>query len=246
MRGPGRVGPGYGAEAGCEGVFLAAILRDDPDQSMKKIVRLLVTSETYRRSSAHDSEKAAIDGGNAYLWRANRRRLSAEEIRDSLLLVSGVLDRTMGGPSFQDFIIEKPQHSPHYEYELHDPNDPKSHRRSIYRFIVRSQPQPMLTTLDCADPSMSVPERDESTTALQALTQWNHRFVEAMAGRMAERLGREAPPSADKKVALASRLALGRELPAQEQRILTEHLQQNGEASFARILFNLNAFVYVD
>jgi hypothetical protein len=226
--------------------FLAATLRDDPDQSIKNIVRMLVTSESYRRSSAHDSESEAIDGGNAYLWRANRRRLSAEEIRDSLLLVSGSLDRTMGGPSFQDFVIEKPQHSPHYQYHLHDPNDPKSHRRSIYRFIVRSQPQPMLTTLDCADPSMSVPERDESTTALQALTQWNNRFVEAMAVRMADRLRKEAPASDAGKVAYASHLALGREPSPQEQEILTEHLQKHGEASFARVLFNLNAFVYVD
>ena len=226
--------------------FLAATLRDDPDQSMKSLVRMLVTSETYRRSSAHDSGNAAIDGGNAYLWRANRRRLSAEEIRDSLLLVSGALDRTMGGPGFQDFVIEKPQHSPHYQYHLHDPNDPKSHRRSVYRFIVRSQPQPMLTTLDCADPSMSVPERDESTTALQALTQWNNRFVEAMAETFAERLRKEAPASDAGKVAYASYLILGREPSPQEQEILTEHLEQHGEAAFARVLFNLNAFVYVD
>ncbi len=226
--------------------FLAATLRDDPCQSMKNVVRMLVNSETYRCSSAHDSENAAIDGGNQYLWRANRRRLTAEEFRDSLLVVSGALDRTMGGASFQDFIIEKPQHSPHYEYDLHDPNDPGSHRRSIYRFIVRSQPQPMLTTLDCADPSMSVPERDESTTALQALTQWNQRFVEAMAGLMADRLRKEAPASAAEKVAFASRLALGREPLAQEEEILTEYIQQHGEAAFARVIFNLNSFVYVD
>ena len=226
--------------------FLAATLRDDPKQSMKGIVRLLVTSRAYRRSTAHDEGNAAIDGGNAYYWRAQRRRLTAEEFRDSLLQVSGALDRTMGGPSFQDFVIEKPQHSPHYEYGLHDPADSKSHRRTIYRFVVRSQPQPMLTTLDCADPSMSVPERDESTTALQALTQWNHRFVEAMSTRFAARLQKEAPGPAQLRVAHACRLALGRELSDEEQKILTEHLQQNGEASFARVLFNLNAFVYVD
>jgi hypothetical protein len=104
----------------------------------------------------------------------------------------------------------------------------------------------MLTTLDCADPSMSVPERDESTTALQALTQWNNRFVEAMAVRMADRLRKEAPASDAGKVAYASHLALGREPSPQEQEILTEHLQKHGEASFARVLFNLNAFVYVD
>src|SRR5690606_35037552 len=104
---------------------------------------------------------AAIDGENLTLWRANRRRMSAEEFRDSVLEVSGKLDRKVGGEPFQDFVIEKPQHSPHYQYHLHDPHDPASHRRTIYRFVVRSQPQPMLTTLDCADPSMSVPERDE-------------------------------------------------------------------------------------
>ena len=226
--------------------FLAATLRDDPDQSMKNIVRMLVTSEAYRRSSAYDSENAAIDGDNAYLWRANRRRLTAEEFRDSVLAISGALDPTMGGPSFQDFVIQKPQHSPHYQYHLHDPDDPKAHRRSIYRFVVRSQPQPMMTTLDCADPSMSVPERDESTTALQALTQWNHRFVEAMAGRFAERLEKEAPATAEDRVIHATRLVLGREPLEQELPVLVDQLETHGEANLARLLFNLNAFVYVD
>jgi hypothetical protein len=153
----------------------------------------------------------------------------------------------MGGSSFQDFVIEKPQHSPHYQYHLHDPEDPKSHRRSIYRFVVRSQPQPMLTTLDCADPSMSVPARDESTTALQALTQWNHRFVEAMSRRFAQQLlSEEAGDSPAAKVEFACRLALGRPPTAKEREILIEHLEHHGEASFARVLFNLNSFVYVD
>ncbi len=104
----------------------------------------------------------------------------------------------------------------------------------------------MLTTLDCADPSMSVPARDESTTALQALTQWNSRFVEAMSVQFADRLRREASASAETKVDLACRLAIGR-LPADEERsVLLEHLKTYGDESFARIVFNLNAFVYVD
>lgn len=226
--------------------FLATRLRDDPDQSLKSLIRLLVTSETYRRAGTHDDANAAIDGGNTTLWRANRRRMSAEEFRDSVLAVSGKLNLTGGGAPFQDFIIEKPEHSPHYQYHLHDPNDTASHRRTIYRFVVRSQPQPMLTTLDCADPSMSVPERDESTTALQALTQWNNRFVEAMSVHFADRLRREAPESAEKKVDLACRLATGR-LPTTEERpVLLDHLNTRGEESFARVVLNLNAFVYVD
>lgn len=226
--------------------YLAATLRNDPDKSLKSIVRLLVTSEAYRRSVAHDEANAAIDGGNTTLWRANRRRLSAEEFRDSVLAVSGKLDRKVGGKPFQDFVIEKPAHSPHYQYHLHDPNDPAAHRRTIYRFVVRSQPQPMLTTLDCADPSMSVPGRDESTTALQALTQWNNRFVEAMSIHFAERLRREAPASPEEKVDLACRLAIGR-LPTPEERpVLVAHLNEHGEESFARVVMNLNAFVYVE
>jgi mono/diheme cytochrome c family protein len=226
--------------------YLAARLRDDPDQSVKSLVRLIVTSEVYRRASDHDEANAAIDAGNSYHWRANRRRLSAEEFRDSVLAVSGKLNREAGGKPFQDFIIEKPEHSPHYQYHLHDPDDPASHRRTIYRFVVRSQPQPMLTTLDCADPSMSVPSRDESTTALQALTQWNSRFVEAMAVHFAGRLKKEAPESPEAKVELACRLATGRAPSPEEREVLVGHLKDHGEDSLARVVLNLNAFVYVD
>ncbi len=97
----------------------------------------------------------------------NRRRLEAEAIRDSVLAVSGKLNPTMYGPSFKDFVVEKPEHSPHYHYDLHDPEDPASHRRSIYRFIVRSQQQPFLATLDCADPSLMVDKRNQTITPLR-------------------------------------------------------------------------------
>src|SRR4030095_5199709 len=132
-------------------------------------------------------------GDNRLLWRMNRRKLEAEAIRDSVLAVSGQLDLTMSGPGFQDFIVEKPEHSPHYEYALHNPDDPKSHRRSIYRFIVRSQPQPFMTVLDCADPSMSVDKRNESISALQSLALLNNKLMVVMAQHFASRLEKEAP-----------------------------------------------------
>lgn len=225
--------------------WLAAKLRDDPKHSLKSIIRLLVTSDAYKRSCDDHPINRSIDAGNAYVWRANRRRLSAEEIRDSILAIAGSLRlEERGGPSFQDFVIDKPQHSPHYEYHLHDPNDEKTHRRTIYRFVVRSQPQPFLTTLDCADPSLSVAARDESTTAIQALTQWNNRLVETFSLRLAARLDHESSNIA--KVDTACRLALAR-LPTQAERAaLLEHLQQHGTPSLARVIFNLNAFIYVD
>ena len=227
--------------------FLAARLRDDPRQSLKSMIRLLVTSRAYRRASTHHVANAKIDAGNRYRWRAGRRRLTAEEFHDSLLAAAGVLRLAeRGGPSYRDFVIEKPQHSPHYQYHLHDPDDVASHRRSVYRFVVRSQPQPLMTTLDCADPSISVPRRDESTTALQALAQWNNRFVAVMAERMGDRLTREAPDSPARQVDLACRIVLGRGPDRDEQAVLEQHLKAHGPASLARVLFNLNAFVYVD
>lgn len=225
--------------------YLAVRLRDDPQQSLRSIVRLLVNSRAYRRASRTDSVMASIDRDNRYFWRANRRRLSAEEFRDSLLAVAGILDRRPGGPSFQDFVVDKPQHSPHYEYHLHDPADPASHRRSVYRLVVRSQPQPLLTTLDCADPSISIPQRDESTTVLQALAGWNNRFVEFASRQFGVQL-EELPQTASERVDTACRLVLGRDPSPLERTVLQQHLRQHGTASLARVLFNLNAFLYLD
>ena len=82
---------------------------------------------------------------NWLLWRMNCRKLSAEEIRDSVLHVSGRLSNQMGGPGYI-CLSSTSRHSPHYEYHLHDPNDVMSHRRSVYRFIV-GQPDPFMTIL---------------------------------------------------------------------------------------------------
>ena len=135
--------------------WLAAEFRDSGG-SLKSLHRLILTSAAYRRSSLDVPAYSARDADNRLLWRMNRRKLEAEAVRDGILAVAGKLDLTMGGPSFMDFVIDKPQHSPHYLYEKADVEDPATHRRSVYRFVVRSQPQPFLTVLDCADPSMSV------------------------------------------------------------------------------------------
>ena len=227
--------------------YLAARLRDDPQQSVKSLVRLLVHSQAYRRKSGGHVENSLIDSGNSYQWRFDRRRLSAEELRDSMLAISGMLQLDKrGGPSFQDFVIEQPTNSPHYEYHLHDPDSPESHRRTIYRFVVRSQPQPMLTALDCADPSMSVPLRDESTTAIQALTQWNNPLVEVMSRHLAERLQQAAADDIAKQVELACQLAWGRSPGGKERVILLDLMQTQGAATFARVLLNSSALTYVD
>ena len=208
---------------------------------MKKIHRLILNSATYKQSSAHGAASAKIDGSNRFLWRQNRRRLEAEALRDTVLLVSGKLDRKMGGPSFKDFVIEQPQHSPHYQYHKANHDDPATQRRSVYRFLVRSQPQPFMDTLDCADPSQLVDKRGETTTALQALALLNNAFMVRMAEHFAGRVAKEADP-----IALAVDLTLSRPATPEEHRLLKGFADKHGLPAMCRLLFNFSEFSFVD
>ncbi|MGD9749179.1 MAG: DUF1553 domain-containing protein, partial [Verrucomicrobiales bacterium] len=150
-----------------------------------------------------------------------------------------------GGPSYQDFVIEKPEHSPHYEYQLHDPEDPACHRRSIYRFIVLSQQQPFMTTMDCADPSMRVDKRNESISPLQALSMMNNDLTVSMAKHFAERVEAESA-DLESRVARAFELALGRSPAAEERQALADYAANQGLANACRLILNLNEFSFVD
>ncbi len=214
-------------------------------QSLKSIQRLIVTSSVYRQSSGHREAAARKDGSNQLLWRMNRRRLEAEEIRDAVLSTSGRLDRRMYGPGFYLFMLEKTAHSPHYEYHKYDPADATTHRRTIYRFIVRSQPDPFMTTLDCADSSQSTPRRNETLTSLQALSMLNHRFNLAMAEHFSSRLEGEAEDLAG-QVSAGFRLVTGRHPGKRELEQLVSYASEHGMPNFCRVLFNLSEFVFVD
>ena len=213
-------------------------------QSLKGLHRLLVTSATYRQQAQYDEDKARIDGGNRYLWRANRRQLEAEALRDAVLAVSGNLDLTMGGPGFDAFRYED-DHSPRYLYADHDPADPSTFRRSIYRFIVRSVPDPFMTTLDCADPSQSVPVRNETVTALQALAALNNPFMVRQADFFADRLEQEGG-SMEEQIDRAYELALQRGPSREERAELVGYAGRHGLAAACRLLFASNEFMYID
>ncbi len=221
-----------------------------PARSLKHLHRLIVTSATYRQSAEILGGSApvtpqSIDSTNSLYWRANRRKLDAESLRDSMLLVAGKLDDRLGGPAFQDFVIEKPEHSPHYEYQLHDAEDPRSHRRSVYRFLVRSQTQPFMTTLDCADPSMIVEKRNETVTALQALALLNNKLVLSMSKHMAARVA-AAGTDEPQRIALAFQLSLGRSPSTDELDALVAYAREHGLSQTCRVILNLNEFAFVD
>jgi hypothetical protein len=187
-----------------------------------------------------------MDPYNRMLWKQNRRRLDAEAIRDSVLTVSGTLDVSKGGPGWQDFVVTNPEHSPHYEYRLADPNDKKTWRRSIYRFIVRSQTQPFLTVLNCADPSMRVERRNESDSSQQALALLNNRFMLVQSKQFAARVQQEAGSTMDAQAEHAYQLATGNRLTQPNRIQLVQFLQEHGLENLCRALLNTNEFIFVD
>ncbi|HEX7858767.1 MAG TPA: DUF1549 and DUF1553 domain-containing protein [Verrucomicrobiae bacterium] len=225
--------------------WLAVEFRDG-EQSLKALHRLIVMSRAYRQSSRVENEVAEeVDGENRLLWRMNRRKLEAEVIRDAALQVSGRLNLEMYGPAFQDFVIEKPEHSPHYQYHLHDHEDRRSDRRSIYRFIVRSQQQPFMTALDCADPSISVEKRNQGLSSLQALALLNNGFMISMSKSFAGRLTTEAS-MVEGQITRAYELALARSPSELELRELADYTRAHGLPNTCRLIFNLNEFVFAD
>lgn len=223
--------------------WLAVSFRDGR-QSMKDVHRLIVTSAVYCQSSLHRPACASVDAANRFLWRMNRRRLEAEAIRDTVLLISDKLNRRMGGPGFRMFVF-KDGHSPHYYYHRHDPNDAATHRRTIYRFVVRSVPDPFMASLDCADPSISVPRRGETITALQALAMLNNPFMVRMAEHFADSLRRSCG-TLPECIHEAYRRALSRRPSADELSRLVALAEQAGLANVCRLIMNTNEFIFVD
>jgi len=221
-----------------------AVEMRDRGGSIKRLHRLIVNSAAYRQVSTGDEAQERIDADNRFLWRMNRRRLEAESVRDAVLAAAGVLDGRMYGPGYKPFgFID--DHSPHYLYDQFDPDEPGTRRRGVYRFLVRSVPDPFMETLDCADPSQTVARRNETLTALQALAMLNDKFMVRMAQHFADRVAVTGSTDAE-HVSAAFRLALGREPDQEEQSLLLEYCAQHGLANTCRLIFNTNEFLFID
>ncbi len=213
--------------------FLVRVFVED-GESIKRLHRRILLSETWQQASADDPAARAVDADNKLLWRMDRRRLDAESFRDALLFASGRLDLRMGGPSEEHFAF-KDDHSPVYDYTRADPD--AGRRRSVYRFVVRSVPDPLFDVLDGADPSILTPRRNTTLTALQALAALNDPFVL----RQCEHLAARA-----KDVEDLVRRVWGRRPSAAEAEPLRGYAAKHGMANLARLLFNSNEFVFVD
>ncbi|MDA8743169.1 PSD1 and planctomycete cytochrome C domain-containing protein [Rubripirellula amarantea] len=174
------------------------------DWSIKSMHRLIMLSETYRRSSSFDANNAKVDSDNRYYWRCDVRRLEAEAIRDSLLAVSGTLDRTMGGR-----LLATPNRELVFNHTSTDTSNYDTRRRSIYVPVIRNHLYDMFQLFDYADASVLSGNRNTSTISPQALFLMNSEFMTSVSNSMAERFS-GADVDRDQRIARLFNEAFGR------------------------------------
>ena len=212
--------------------------------SLKALHRLVVTSETWRQSSASRPAALARDSGNSLLWRFSPRRVEAEVLRDSILQVAGVLNTHRGGPGYED-VREQHFNAGRYYHPI-EVKGAKFNRRTIYRFSPRGARDALLDTFDCPDPSTTSPRRAVTTTPLQALSLSNNPFVWRMADSFAARVSKEAGGEVLRQLELAWRLCLGRPPAEGELERGRQLVEKQGLSSLCRVLFNSSEFVLIE
>ena len=224
---------------------------------LKPLHQLIMTSNAYRMSSVGDPKALAADPQNDLLWRFDLRRLTAEEIRDSILAVNGTLNPKMFGPSVYPTIpseVMAGQSMPGKGWEKSTPSE--AARRSVYVHVKRSLRVPILEAFDGAETDRTCPVRFVTVQPTQALGMINGSFLNEEAVKFAARLKKEAGDDVPKQVALALRLATGR-APTEPEIArgleLIESLKKQDGATpevamkyFCLMVLNLNEFVFVD
>jgi len=226
--------------------------------SIKRMHRLIMLSKTYGLSSELDGSDADVDGGNAWYWRFDRRRLDAESLRDTILSLGGSLDLTRPGPH------PFPERST-WRFSAHNQFNKVSYpsdHRSVYLMVQRLHAHPYLSLFNGADPSLSTPQRDVSTVSLQALFLLNNPMIHTASSGFAKSL-LAAESNAEARLRLAFVRAYARPPSETElQRALSflkryeESLAEEGAdrssweleswSALARTMLASNSLFYVD
>ncbi len=210
---------------------------------LKPLHREILLSQTYRQSSAF-SAAAEVDRDSRLLWRFPPRRLSAEEVRDTILKVSGKLDTRFGGPGFRLYKFTQNNVCTYFPLDRHGP---ETYRRAVYHQNARASVVDLLTDFDFPDIAFAAPVRANTTTPLQALTLLNHKFTLEMAAALTNRVspdGRahQSPTVIDRMY----RWTLQRTPTQQEREAAAELIRQYGAPALARAILNLNELIYLD
>ncbi len=234
--------------------YLAVELADS-DGSLKALHRQIMLSATYQMSTQYSEQAMAIDPENKLLWRFNRRRLTGEEVRDSVLALGVGLDNSMGGTLLK---VKNRSYVTGSNTNITDEFD--NYRRSVYLPVVRSSIYEVLQALDFPDPAVSNGDRNTTTVAPQALFMMNSSLVDDSTSELARQLLRFQK---SERTAQAYSLIMARE-PSEAEvtesqeyidlvtRTLTDAGVPADDAehaawqSFSRVLLSTNEFFYVE
>jgi mono/diheme cytochrome c family protein len=224
---------------------------------LKPLHRMILLSSAYRMSSRGNPEALMADPVNDLFWRFDMRRLTAEEVRDSILAVSGSLNLKMYGPGVYPEIPKQVlagQSRPGDGWGKSSPEEQA--RRSVYIHVKRSLLTPLLDNFDLAEPDRSTPVRFATTQPTQALTLLNSEFTGKQAALLADRLRKEAGPDVGQQVRLGLYLVTSRQPTDDEVKRgldLMDALQKKDGVApgaalkyFCLMAMNLNEFMYLD
>ena len=225
--------------------------------SLKKMHKMIMMSRTFQMSSKGNPDGLAKDPDNNSFWRFDMRRLTAEEVRDSILAVSGTLNRKMGGPGVFIPLPEEVLATSSKKGGSWGKSSPEDEvRRTIYVKVKRSMVPPQLADLDVADTDTTCPVRFATTVPTQALGFLNSKFMNDQAQVFADRLRKEAGADRKARVRLGLELALAR--PANERELEYSHEffdtmrdkhglnEEEALDRFALLVLNLNEFIFLD
>ncbi len=210
--------------------------------SMKEFIRLLVTSDAFRRSSRPTSQSMKKDATSSLLWRFPPRRMEAEVIRDGILLASGKLNRDLGGRSYRIHNVKKT----YAQWQVVNNHGPETWRRMIYQERMRRVDDRIFTAFDFPDCGQVRAKRPVSTTPLQALNLMNSNFVIGQSTLLAERAEKEAVGKGlAEQVRRCFELLLSRQPNGAELKACLEVAKQRGLAVVCRALINSNEFAFL-
>tara|TARA_R110002049_G_scaffold2750_4_gene21955 strand:+ start:120753 stop:123707 length:2955 start_codon:yes stop_codon:yes gene_type:complete len=221
---------------------------------IKPMHRMIMLSKTYQQSSAYRKQAAAIDGDSRLLWRFPPRRMSAEEIRDTVLQISGAWNRNAilepdqsnnlvpdGGPGFRLYHFMRDNVS---TYKPLDRHGSETYRRAVYHQNARASVVDLMTDFDQPDCAFSTPRRSNTTTPLQALTMLNHSFTLDMADSLAQQLAAHSSDT-DTQIRWVYQLGYTREPDKSEMKACRRFIEDHGLAAFCRVFLNTSELIYV-
>jgi hypothetical protein len=228
--------------------------------SVKRMQRLIMTSETYKMASAYSHDASLTkDPTNQFLWRFPVKRLEAEIIRDAVLSASGDLNLEAGGPAFFPPVPKSiVDGAPIKGKWLITKDEPSTYRRSVYASIKRNLKYPMFDVFDQPNASLSCERREVTTVPTQALTLFNNESYFVQSRDLAARIEQEAGSDPAAQVKLLYRIAYSREASAREVQQSLDFLKNRGAngrqgslalsplVELAHVVLNSNEFVYIN